>query len=434
MRPGPRMIQAFLLLCVGALIVPLVPSLVWVLGSGVLIVIGLACAELLMLRKATLGIERAPVVALSLGEDETVSLTLRPRFERPLNISVRQMWCPLLLAPSSSQSGSCKPGDALKFDFPIRSVMRGAEKIAPPHVATSVWGVVERIQQAGDESEVRVLPNLRAVKRLHGQLNHFIQRGMGSRTSPRFGKGREFDRLRDYVIDDDYRDIAWKASARNRKLIVREYRLDRSQDIVVCLDRGYRMAARTGHISKLDHAVNATVLLSYICNRMEDRVGLLSFGADVEKGIGQGRGAAHLRHITGFATGVAAEYIHTDYLQLAAHIRHRVRQRSLILIMTDLPTSDERGALIRAVSMLTPQHLPLLMILSDPDLLAASKRTPEDHEELCRTLVAKDLINSRQQTMKELRRRGAIVVETTPENTGIDSINSYIDVKRRQLL
>ena len=308
------------------------------------------------------------------------------------------------------------------------------KKSQPPYVAASHWGLVERVQQVGVESELRVLPNLRAVRRLHGQLNQFNQRGLGSRSSPRFGKGREFDRLREYVIDDDFRDIAWKASARHRKLIVREFRLDRSQDVLICLDRGHRMAARAGHISKVDHAVNATMLLSYICNRMEDRVGLLSFGADVERGIGQGRGTAHLQQITAFATAIKAEYIHTDYLQLAVHIRHRVRQRALILIMTDLPETESSSALLRAVSMLAPQHLPLVIVLSDPNLQAASKFLPDDHAELCRTLVAKDVFFGRQHTMKELRRRGAMVVDTTPEDSGIASITSYIEVKTRQLL
>src|SRR5205085_7625033 len=131
-------------------------------------------------------------------------------------------------------------------------------------------------------------------------------------TSPKLGKGREFDRLREYNTDDDFRDIAWKPSARHNKLIVREYRTDRSQDVLVCVDRGHRMAARSGHISKADHAVNAAVLLAYICNRMEDRMGLLSFGAEVERGVGQGRGAAHGRQLVSFATGLKAEFIHTD--------------------------------------------------------------------------------------------------------------------------
>ncbi len=81
-----------------------------------------------------------------------------------------------------------------------------------------------------------------------------------------------------------------------------------------------------------------------------------------------------------------------------------------------------------------PQHLPLVVILSDPALEAAAKFKPANKKELCRTLVAHDVWMERRQTILELQRQGALVVDTTPEDAGIDAINAYIDVKRRQLL
>src|SRR5206468_11882638 len=200
----------------------------------------------------------------------------------------------------------------------VRAVARGSAVIERVAVAMTFFGIVERIAKAGLPAELDVLPNLRAVKRLHKQLNAFALRGLGARAAPRIGKGREFDRLRDYVTDDDYRDIAWRASARHGRLIVREFRLDRSQEILLCLDSGHRMAARVEQITRLDHAVNASVLISYICNRMEDKVGVVSFDTEVDKGVPVGRGTAHLRAITAYVTGAQAEYRHTDYLALAA--------------------------------------------------------------------------------------------------------------------
>ena len=167
---------------------------------------------------------------------------------------------------------------------------------------------------------------------------------------------------------------------------------------------------------------------------MEDRVGMLTFGAEVEHGINQGSGAGHLRRLTAFATAVKGEYIHTDYLALAAHLRRRLRRRTLILIMTALPEGEDRYELLRMVTMLTPQHLPLMLILSDPALKASADFLPASKEELCQTLVAKNVWSDRRQIIGELRNRGALVVETTPQDIGIEAVNAYIDVKRRQLL
>lgn len=434
MRPGPRTVQALLVIAAASLLVALLPVLVWPLAGAVLAVIGLAAFERLRLGAVTLTHEESPVFVVSLDEEEKVAFRLATGATRPVRLSVRRVWPSLVAEASSTMSGLCRPGETLAFGCAIRGVQRGTAVVDGPHVALSFWGWAERIVSLPSRSELKVLPNLRAVRRLHQKLNDVFLRGLGQRTAPRLGKGREFDRLREYTINDDFRDIAWKASARHRKLIVREYRLDRSQDVLVCVDRGHRMAALTTRIRRVDHAVNAAVLISYICNRMEDRVGMLSFGATVDSGIPQGRGAAQQSKITAFSSSIQAEYIHTDYLALGAHVRRRLSRRALVLIITTLPESGEQQALVRAVGMLLPTHLPLVVVLSDPALRAAAEAQPADHAELCRTLVARDVWTERRRMMDELRRRGAWVIDTGPEDAGVESVNAYLEIKRRQLI
>jgi uncharacterized protein (DUF58 family) len=295
--------------------------------------------------------------------------------------------------------------------------------------------VVPAVAQEGRECELAVLPSLRAVARMRAQLDRAFLSGLGSRAAPRLGKGRDFERMREYVLGDDFRDLAWKSSARHGKLITREYRLDRSQDVLLAVDRGHRMAARVAHLTRLDHAVNAAVLLASVAHRMEDRVGILAFADAVDRGVGQGRGAAHMAELTGFAAGLGGGERHTDYLALAAHVRRRARSRMLILLLTALPELDAERALARAVGMLVPRHVPFVVVLTDPDLQASAvDLLPADKPELCRTLVASDLWLERRKTIADLRRRGALVVEAAPGEAGIAAVNGYLEVKRRQLL
>lgn len=434
MKPGPRWVQAMLALCAASLAVPFVPEAVWFLLVGIAAAAAAALAERRLLGAVQVTHDEAPAFVLSLDEEEKIAFRLATNAARPVRMVVRRMWPELVATRSSTLQGVCRPGETLALECPVRAVERGTAILTGPHVAMTFWGWAERIVSVKRESDLTVLPNLKAVRRLHRRLNDAFLRGLGQRTAPRLGKGREFDRLREYNINDDFRDIAWKASARHRKLIVREYRLDRSQDVLVCLDRGHRMAALTTRIRRVDHAVNAAALVSYICNRMEDRVGILSFGAHVDLGVSQGRGPAHLKKVTAFAAKVQAEYIHTDYAVLGTHVRRRLRHRSLILILTTLPETGEEQALVRAVSMLLPTHLPLVVVLSDPALKAAAQSLPADKEELCRTLVARDTWLSRRLLMEDLRRRGAWVIDTGPEDAGVDSVNAYLEIKRRQLL
>jgi uncharacterized protein (DUF58 family) len=179
--------------------------------------------------------------------------------------------------------------------------------------------------------------------------------------------------------------------------------------------------------------VNAAATLAYVCNRMEDRTALVSFAADADAGPGPGRGATHLARATEFAAAQHAEYLHTDYPALAVAVRRLLRRRALIVLFTVVP-EREAAELMRAVRMLSPPHLVLIVSLLDADLAAAARLRPADKGELCRALVAQDLALGRERTIRELRRMGVLVVETAPGDAGIEAMNAYIEVKRRQLL
>jgi uncharacterized protein (DUF58 family) len=434
MRPAPLLIRLVLIVTASSLLIAVVPEVVFLIGGVLALLALVAIYEALVLRRVKFNVVRQAKLALPLDERETTTVRITSSAKRRLRLYVRQRWPEIVEPRSTTANAIIRPGEVLPLELNARGIARGTATIEPLYIGFTSFGFVERIVPAGGASIVHVLPNLNAVGRMHKKLNNYALRSLGARTAPRVGKGREFDRLRDYVRDDDERDIAWKASARHGRLIVREFRMERSQDILLCLDSGHRMAARVEQITRLDHAVNAAVLISYVCNRMEDKTGILSFDATVDKGLLAGRGAAHLRAITSYVTQLEAAYRHTDYLSMAANLRRRLHHRTLILILTVLPEREERHDLLRAVDMLAPQHLPLFVSLTDRDLRAQAELLPADRDELSRTLVARDLHLGRIELMRELRARGAMVVESTAVDWGVDAVNAYIDVKRRQML
>jgi uncharacterized protein (DUF58 family) len=434
MRPAPLLIRLTMVLAFAALLAAVLPVVVWVVAGAFALLLLVASAEAVLLRGVRFEVERQEKIAVPLDERDELTISITTTAKRALRLVIRQRWPELVDPRSTVVEAISAPGEVLTLPFAIRGVARGTATIEPLYIAATMFGLVERIVPAGEATKVHVLPNLRAVARMHKRLNDYALRSLGARTAPKIGKGRDFDRLRDYVRDDDFRDVAWRASARHGRLIVREFRMERSQDVLLCLDSGHRMAARVEQITRLDHAVNAAVLISYICNRMEDKTGIVSFDVDVEKGLPSGRGAAHLRAITAYVTQLEAAYRHTDYLALAASLRRRLHHRTLILILTVLPEREERHDLLRAVTMLAPQHLPLFVALTDRDLRAQASLLPADRDELSRTLVARDLSLGRAELIRELRARGAMVVESTAEDWGVDSVNAYIQIKKRQML
>ena len=434
MTPGSRTIRALTIIGISGVIIAVVPNAMPFFLIATVLVLGAAAYEAAQLRGVQLRVERADAVSLSHVEEEPSAIRVSTSAPFAVEVEIRQRWPELIEQRSTVRRGICRPGEVLHFDFKVHAIERGVAMLEPPSFRMTRRRLADRIVRAGEAGEVAVIPNLAAVARLHSQLNRFFLRGYGSRTSARLGKGREFDRMRDYVRGDELRDVAWKATARHGRLIVREYRLDRSQDILLCIDTGHRMAARVGHVTRLDHAVNASMLLSYVCNRMEDRIGVVAFDAAVDRGVPAGRGMKHLREITRYVTGVHPFYRHTDYLSLAADLRRRVKHRSLIFLMTVLPELEDHHDLVRAVRMLSAQHLVLVTVFADMQLKAASQVLPANKPELMNAIVARQLWDSRQSLTKQLRALGALVVDTPPEEFGVDSVNAYLEVKRRQLL
>ena len=417
-----------------ALLVSVLPELVYALLLALAALLLFTLVEAARLRGVTLAVDGWRERVISIGEEEEISFGVRlASASAPVSLRVRQPWPALLTERTSVRELVLRPGEAAGVTFVVHGRRRGREPIGAPHFAATFWGLAERRFQAGTTAELSVFPDLRAVRKLHAMLNQFTLRGLGNRMSARLGKGREFDRLREYVVGDEFRDISWKASARHGKLITREHRLDRSQDVLIGLDLGHRMAARVGALTRLDHAVNAAATLAYVCNRMEDRSALVSFAADTAIGPGPARGATHLARATEFAAAQHAEYLHTDYPGMAVAVRRLARRRGLVVLFTAVP-EHEPDQLLRAVRMLSPPHLVLVVSLLDPNLAAVARFRPAGRDELCRTLVAQDLVFGRERTVRELRSLGAMVVETLPGDAGIAAMNAYIEVKRRQML
>ena len=404
-------------------------------GAGAAVAVALIAAlEALWLRRVRAHVTADEIAVVPLGERDGIPVRFAHDSAASLQVELRTIWPPELGGGSSSVSGTCGPGGTLELSREVAGVQRGEGLIDAPYVAVTRFGLAQRILQAGGAQTVRVIPNLREVHRMNAQLNALFLRGLGTRLAPRTGQGREFDRLREYVSGDDYRQISWKATARQRKPIVRQFRVERSQDVLFCLDRGHRMAARVGPLTRADHAVNAAVLAAYYCNRAEDRTGLLAFSASVDNGVYQGRGASHLAEITRFATGVSPEYLPSDYRTLAAHLRRRLRSRTLVILFTALPERGDHGELLEAVRLLMPRHLPLVLALEDAGLAASAAAIPSDHATLCRTLVAAELVQDRARLIASLRQLGVLVAQTPPERSGTAVVNAWLDVKRRQLL
>ncbi len=433
-RPGPVLARALGLLAAASMLAAISPWFGIIAGSLLGILFFVSAIEAFWLNSIRVDLTRLDDTVIPLNGERCHQWTLVADNTLPVRAIIRQNWPAAIEAFAEQTEYVIKPTERCGHRLSLHGLRRTESELEPATIILTGIGLIERVCHRGGSARVRVIPNLDSVRKLARDIDRFALRGLGQRVAPHSGKGREFERLREYVAGDDFRDISWKASARHGFWITREFTIEKSQDVVVCIDQGHRMAKQTTRIRHVDHAVNASLLIGYACNRLDDRTGLIRFASKAETALPQGRGRTHLRKLLEASTPVEATEDFTDYPALAAYLKRGLRQRSLVILFTTLPEWDEQRSLVRMAALLQPQHLLLVMSLIDPAFDAMAESLPANHDELCRTLVAKDLTLARRQMILDLQRQGAHVVETAPDDLGIRTVNAYLEIKSRQLL
>ena len=326
------------------------------------------------------------------------------------------------------------PGERLDVTYMVTPLRRGDYRFGEVHVRAESWlGLATLAGLAPLAEEARVYPDVQGVKQLGLAARFRDMQALGLKVIRREGGGREFEKLRDYVHGDSLREIDWKATARRNKPITRVFGAERSQTLLLCVDAGRLMAARSGELSKLDHAINAALLLAYSALKGEDRVGLVVFADGVKLFLEPARGAGQYRRILQALYGVEPALCHVDYEAFTKAVLTRVKKRSLVAIFTDLYDRESGQPLVACTKVLRRRHLPLCITQSDDHLEGMRRAVPGTTDALYERAVATEALREREVLKGELAREGAHVLDRPPERLTVDAINAYIELKQRGL-
>ncbi len=257
---------------------------------------------------------------------------------------------------------------------------------------------------------------------------------LGLRSTRQFGEGTEFERLRDYLPDDEYRRIDWKATARRHHPVTVEYQTERSQNVIAVLDTGRMMQSPVADMAKLDYVVNAVLLLGYVATGKGDKVGLLTFANDVDSWLNPRQGRGQFYRMLELLYGVEAQPVEPDYRRALTYLAHKQRKRALVVIFTDLSGGASMEALVSHASVLARRSLPLVVTISDPDVVAASQQTPTDSLSVYQRTAAARLLDERQLALDQLRRQGVLTLDVPANQLSIAVINRYLELKAKTLL
>jgi uncharacterized protein (DUF58 family) len=293
------------------------------------------------------------------------------------------------------------------------------------------------------QCEVRIYPNLRFEGK---QVARFLTRGaIGLHARPQVGRGREFEKLREYEQGDSFDEIHWKATAKRRFPVTKIFQLERSQEMYVAVDTS-RLSARllpepfgsestrrmTTH---LDRAICAALLFCVAAERQGDRFGFICFSDRVNHLFKARTGPSHFDACRELALSLFPQSVSPDFSEIVATIKNRVKRRSLIVFMTSLDDPVIADDFVAAVELLSKQHVVLAIMIAPLRLQPLFNGDLVDNVDDVYRKLSDHLLWARLQNLQRVLARKAVQFYVVPNHhAGIELVSQYMNLKRRQAL
>jgi len=343
---------------------------------------------------------------------------------------------PLALQPRPRVvTGRFDAEGVLIADYVTQAATRGAFRFGP--IDVRCWrpgGWWRRQVRLPAHEEVAVYPNVLAIKRYQLTLRRGLRIQTGLRRARPPGATTAFARLRDYLPGDDVRRINWKASARRDRPVTMEFEAERGQQAMIVLDCGRLMTAPAGVLTKLDHAVNAALLLAWVAQTQGDRVGLMTFSDGVRHFLPPQRGPSQVNRLNEVLYRVRAEYTEPDFEEAFAQLARRVNRRSLVIMLTDVLDPEASRDLVANALRLGTRHLLLVVAMADPEVLAARDAPIDRSGRAYEWAAAEELLTARRQSFEALQQGGVLGLDVEAGQLSPALVERYLELKERALL
>jgi uncharacterized protein (DUF58 family) len=377
----------------------------------------------------------APVLLRAVrGRVTTVPLTLANRKER-----VRSVQLALQLPPeftSTEETIDCgpvlEPGSQIALSAELRCARRGEYEINLCAVRTesrlALWAVQSLLPLA---TIVRVYPDLLADPTAAEFLH---RRNAGARAMRHAGKGREFEKLREYLSGDAWDEIDWKATARRGKPVVRVFQIERTQEIYVALDASRLSGRPAGDEFTLERYVHAALAMALAAEEQGDRLGLITFSDRVHGFVRANKGKAHFKTCREAIYKLQPRAVEPDFGEFFAFLATRLTRRALVIVLTALddPLAGENFS--HHVSVASRRHLVIAGMPAPEGARPLFEAPVKDIDDVYEGLSGHLRWRQLAELKKSCEHKGVALHLLAPQQLTGQLAGIYLDVKRRQRL
>jgi len=247
----------------------------------------------------------------------------------------------------------------------------------------------------------------------------------------KLGHSMEFEQIKEYVRGDDFRTINWKATARKDGLMVNSYTDERSQQIYCVINKSRVMKMPFGGMTLLDHAINASLVLSNVALVKQDKAGLITFAENLDAFVPADKKTTQMSLILETLYKQQTRFLEPDFEKLYAVTRSRISNRSLLILFTNFESVESLQREMPALKRIARYHLLVVVFFENTELKTLINAKAQKLEDIYIKTIAEKFSYEKKLMVKELHKNGILSILTTPENLTVNTVNKYLELKNR---
>ena len=413
------------------------PFLFAVVKTGCILFAVLILIDIILLYNgsAVVTAERDVPSVLSLGDDNTITLSIRNKAriklfialidELPEQFQMRHFTLRLALASDKMHQQT----------YILRPVTRGEYIFGKIHLyLTTNLGFVKRRVSTAREMNVPVYPSIIQMKRY--ELKTFARTATeyGVKKARRISHSYEFEHIRQYIRGDDYRSINWKATSRRAHLMINQYEDEKSQQVYCIIDKSRVMHMPFNGLSLFDYAVNASLVIANIVLGKQDKAGLITFAETPKALIKADRSKTQLKKILDTLYKEKEGAVEANYESMYMTVRNFVNGRSLLFLYTNFESTYALQRVLPQLRRLNDQHLLVVIFFENTEITTSTSQHVDTLEDIYTQVTAENYVLTKAHMVQQLKQFGIISILTKPEHLTVSSINKYLELKSRGMI
>ena len=379
--------------------------------------------------------ERRLPTKLSNGDDNKIEIYLKNNYKFPIQTEIIDEIPFQFQKRDFLIKKKLQAEQETHLTYTLRPVKRGEYDFGNLNIYVSnILGIVQKRFVFDTGAKVPVYPSFIQMRKYELKAISNNLTDYGIKKLRKISNNREFEQIKNYVYGDDFRTVNWKATARRSQLMVNQYQDEKAQRVYNIIDMGRSMKMPFNGMSLLDYAVNASLVISNIAVKKHDKAGLITFSKNIHSIVSADRKNNQIQKISEVLYKQETNYDEANFELLYATVRHKISQRSLLLIYTNFEGFISLKRQINYFRQLAKNHLVVIIFFQNSELNALIRSKPKTSSDIYDKAIAEKFQYEKVLITKELKKHGIHSVLTEPQHLTVETINKYLELKAKSLI